>query len=52
MTANLLQALSRLHTTEARQPVLAIADSECNITLAEWDVDIVSIRISPALHCY
>ncbi|KAI0033176.1 WD-40 repeat-containing protein [Vararia minispora EC-137] len=27
------------HTSETRQPLLAIADSECNISFHEWDIE-------------
>ncbi|KZV77637.1 WD-40 repeat-containing protein [Peniophora sp. CONT] len=40
-----------LHTTETRQPVLAIADSECNITLAEWDIEINQVEARTSISC-
>jgi diphthamide biosynthesis protein 7 len=35
-------SVCRCHTTEARQPLLAIADSECNISLHEWNIEQVN----------
>ncbi|VDB84488.1 unnamed protein product [Peniophora sp. CBMAI 1063] len=40
-----------LHTTEDRQPVLAIADSECNITLAEWNIEVSQVEARTSVVC-